>query len=327
MLRSPVETGTLKSVGTVSRDGFAEQVAALLADWGADSAESLRGMVRALLDEFDEPQLVEFERRVATTGGDWGYHPPDPVARSISRSIMSHVLLEGSGLDDAGALEAARSSRAMLMGNHLSFVDVNVLDYLIDRAGYGDVAERVTALVGPKVFELPIRRLASLCFGTIKLAQSSSRASGAALMRPREVAKLARNTIAAALERQQRGDLLLVFPEGSRSRSGGLERCLAAVARYLDGKDVVLIPWGHSGSERLVPLDEDRVQPSRVRVRIGPAIPAASVVEVCSGRRQLVMDTVGFLIAGQLPESYRGCYGTGDGELAEAREIAAGLLG
>ena len=111
---SPVETGTRKSGRTVSHDGFAEQLAMLLADWGAGSAESLRVLVRALLDEFGDAELVEFNQRVATTGGDWGYHPPDPVARRVSRAIMAHVLQEGSGIENAEALEAARSSRAVL---------------------------------------------------------------------------------------------------------------------------------------------------------------------------------------------------------------------
>jgi 1-acyl-sn-glycerol-3-phosphate acyltransferase len=237
------------------------------------------------------------------------------------------VLEAGSGLENAAALEAARSGRALLLGNHLSFVDVNVLDHLMAEAGYGDVAERITALVGPKVFASPIRRLASLCFGTIKLAQSTSRASGEAVMRPREVARLAIETIRTAQQRQAEGDHLLVFPEGSRSRGARLERCLAAVARYLDTPDTILIPWAHAGAEKLMPLGADRVFAATVRVRIGTPLPAARLLEACSGHRQLAMDVVGYLIAAALPEEYRGLYARPEGELAEAHGIARGLLG
>ena len=310
-----------------SRDTLAEQMTQLLADWGADSAESLRGPVEALLVQFDDRALAQLGERAVATGADWGYHPPDPVARSISRAMMRRVLEPGSGLENGAALEAARSSRVLLLGNHLSFVDVNVLDQLMAEAGYGDVAERITALVGPKVFASPIRRLASLCFGTIKLAQSASRASGEALMRPREVARLAIATIRTTQQRQSEGDHVLVFPEGSRSRSARLERCLAAVARYLETPDTVVIPWGHTGSERLMPLGADRVQSATVRVRIGTPLPAARLLEACSGHRQLVMDVVGFLIAEALPEEYRGLYARAEGELAEAHGIARGLLG
>ena len=47
----------------------------------------------------------------------------------------------------------------------------------------------MTVLVGPKVYMLAVRRLASLCFGSIKIPQSQSRASGEAVMPRREVAR------------------------------------------------------------------------------------------------------------------------------------------
>ncbi len=321
-----MESGTRAEGTTVSRDAFAERLADLLAEWGAGRGEALASLVWVALADYDDTDLQRFVERSANTGSDWGYHPPDPVARRISREMMRQVLQPGSSIENADALEVARSQVSVLLGNHLSFVDVNVLDYLMAESGYSDVAERVTALVGPKVFALPIRRIASLCFGTIKLAQSSSRASGEAVMRPRDVAKLAHGTIAAARERQTLGEHLLVFPEGSRSRSGGLERCLAGVARYLEAGDAMVIPWGHAGAERLVPLGEDHVHPTSVRIRIGAPIAASRLLEACSRKRQLVVDVIGFLIAEQVPGPYRGVYGRGSHDFREAREIAETLL-
>ena len=321
-----MEVQPSRGQGAVKRDAFADQMSVLLAEWGAGSENDLRPLLDGVLADYSDEQLGVLAERGANTGGDWGYHPPDPIGRRLSREMMRIVLRDSSGVDDVGELEAARSMSAVLLGNHLSFIDVNVLDYLVSQAGYGDVAERVTALVGPKVFAEPIRRLASLCFGTIKLAQSAARASGEAVMRPREVARLARATIGAANERAACGDHLLIFPEGSRSRSGSLERCLAGVTRYLEERDAVVIPWGHVGSDQLMPLEGDHVRPAEVRMRIGPAIPARRLIEACSGKRQLVMDVVGFLIAALVPESKRGAYAQASGELREASEIAETLL-
>jgi 1-acyl-sn-glycerol-3-phosphate acyltransferase len=238
---------------------------------------------------------------------------------------MSRVLQPGSEIQNADALATARDRSAVLVGNHLSYIDVNVFEYLMDRASFGDVAERLTTVVGPKVFTQPIRKLASLCFATVKLPQSTSRASGEAVMSAREVARVARRTIRTALERLAQGDVLLVFPEGSRSRSGGLERCLAAVARYLESPDTWVIPWAQTGCERLFPINDDQVHPATVVAHVGAGFPAALLFERCRSRRQLVADVIGVRIAALLPERYQGVYAVGAGEFDEAREIADAL--
>ena len=102
-------------------------------------------------------------------------------------------------------------------------------------------------------------------------------------------------------------------------------RSLAAVARYLERPETVLIPWGHTGCEKLFPIDEDRAHPALVRARVGAALPASRLLKLCGRRRQLIADVVGELIAACLPPAYRGVYGGDDAELLEAREIAAAL--
>ena len=66
----------------------------------------------------------------------------------------------------------AASRPVFLVVNHLSYVDANVLDALLVSSGQRAVADRMTVLVGPKVYMHPVRRLASLCFGAIKIPQS-----------------------------------------------------------------------------------------------------------------------------------------------------------
>ena len=304
------------------RADFARDLARLVASWGSDSVAALEPQMAALLSDISDEQLAEYHERMSSTGGDWDYYPPDLLARRISRTVMATVLLSGSGIENPDALAPAHERNAVLLGNHLSYVDVNVLDHLMSAAGHTEIADRLTTLAGPKVFSEPIRRLASLCFGTIKLPQSTSRASGEAVMSPREVAVLARKTIRAAVERQSEGDHLLVFPEGSRSRDGQMVRCLAAVARYLEGDSALVIPWGHHGCEQLFPVEDAQVHPARVRMRFGAVCESAELLELCRGRRQLVADTAGYLIADCLPEAYRGFYGSVHEELREAREIA-----
>ncbi len=314
-----------QSSGDDPLERIVEELVDLLSRWGAADPARLRSELTPLLAGATPVASERFRRRLESTGTTWGYHPPDPLARSVSRAVHALILGPGSALQDAATLEIARSRPLLLLGNHLSFVDANALDYLMAQAGYSDVAERLTTLVGPKVYTHSIRRLASLCFGTIKLAQSASRASGEALMPRREVARLATETFRIARERRSQGDHLLIFVEGTRSRTGAMQRALPAVARYLEDEDSVFVPWGIFGTERLLPIGEDRVHPTRVSARMGAPVEAGELLERCGGNRSLAMDAIGCLIAELLPQSHRGVYGGRRKKLARAREIASTL--
>jgi 1-acyl-sn-glycerol-3-phosphate acyltransferase len=302
-------------------DGLVSQMSRMLSEWGAGDAEALRAVIGPLARERGAADFQAFLEQARSTGATWGFHPAAELARQVSRAVMKQVVLPGSGLDHAARLEIARERPVVFLGNHLSFVDANVFDYLLADAGYGDVTEQLTTLVGPKVFTHPVRRLASLTFGTIKIPQSTSIASGEAVMPAREVARLAREIFRTSAERQQEGDHLLVFPEGSRSRTGAMQPCLAAVARYLQSPDAVIVPFGITGCEKLVPLDEDHVYPHVIRASIGVPVSAAKLLERAA-RREQAMHTVGFLIADALPQAYRGYYDGSDPRLAGARALA-----
>jgi 1-acyl-sn-glycerol-3-phosphate acyltransferase len=304
------------------REVLLEQLARLFGEWGAGERGELRARFEAALAGFDAAELQQFLDRLKTTGSDWGYHPPDPVARAVSRMGHSLVAGEGSSFEDGGGLGAARRGPVVLVGNHLSFIDANTVDFLLQRAGWRDVADRLTVLVGPKVYAEPIRRVASLCFGTIKLPQSTSRASGEAVMSRRETLRLAERALEAVHSRRACGDHLLIFGEGSRSRTGAMQRALAAVVRYVEEPFAQIVPFAVWGTERMVPVDDERAHRAPVHVRTGRALDAAALFERGGRRRSVLADALGFLIADLLPPPYRGCYASAEGELAPARALA-----
>jgi 1-acyl-sn-glycerol-3-phosphate acyltransferase len=127
-------------------------------------------------------------------------------------------------------------------------------------------------------------------------------------MDPREVARAARRSIEIAHERLQHGDVLLVFGEGTRSRTRGMQPMLAGVTRYLDVADTTVLPVGIVGTEELFPIDDDALHPVRVEVRVGQPIPAQEIRERCGGDRQGMMDDIGRAVAALLPSEYRGAY-------------------
>ncbi|MGH9884566.1 MAG: lysophospholipid acyltransferase family protein [bacterium] len=307
----------------VDRQEFIRRISKLLVEWGAGDGADLEERVAEALAGARADELEAFGERLASTGKTWGYHPFDPICRRISRLVHRMVLLPGSGLEASEALTFARSHPVFFVANHLSYIDANVVDALFVSGGFAEIADKATVLAGPKVFALPIRRLASLCFGTIKMPQSQSTASGEAVMPRREVARLALETLTSVAERRAKGDQLMVFIEGTRSRSATMQRVLPAAARYFEIPGTTIVPLGLHGTEKLMPLENDTVTPSVVRLRVGRAIDAAELFSRAGGKRPVVADALGFLIADLLPPEYRGDYASVTPGLQLARAAAS----
>jgi len=299
------------------------QAAGFFASDDPGYVEHVRNRLAAELDAVNDAAFSELLDRLMTTGGHWGYHPPHPIARHLHHVMASLVLEPGSRIEGAERLAVARERPVTFLVNHLSFADANVFECLLHAGGYEKVIDRLTVLAGPKVYSDPLRRFSSLCFGSIKTPQSQSVASGEALMSRREVAKLAAETIAAVEARRNAGDHLLIFVEGARSRDGGMQPALAAVSRYLDDPEVVILPVGVSGSERLVPVGEERLHRTEVVARIGAPVRSGELQARCEKKRGLLMDVIGLLIARQLPAAYRGVYADDAPNHDAARAIAA----
>jgi 1-acyl-sn-glycerol-3-phosphate acyltransferase len=298
---------------------------ALVGQSESPDARRLRSALVALVESVSDAALADFAERLRTTGGDWGYHAPDPTARELSHVVLGQLIEAGSQLEGAEHLAELGGRPAILLANHLAFVDANALEALLWRAGLRELCMRLCVVVGPKVFSLPLRRVASLCFGSLKIPQSQSRASDEALMSPREAARIAAEVVGVAAKRMDAGDALLIFVEGTRSRDGAMQRALPGVARYLEYPDALLVPIGLTGTEKLVRIGDERLHSARIGARVGAPLDGRLLLERCRNRRAMIMDAVGLAIAGQLPAEYRGAYASVDPALEPARQILTSL--
>lgn len=267
-----------------------------------------RQRIRDLVAPYDEVALQRVLQRIDRTGQAWGYHPPEDLVRRIYHAMGEITLLGDSCLVGGEHLEEVRDRKLILLSNHLSYSDANLIEILLARGGFEDVGARLSVVTGPKVYTDPLRRFSSLCFGTIKTPQSVSRASGQAVMAPRDVAAIAKQSLAAAAARVDAGDHLLLFPEGTRSRNGQMQPLLPAIARYLQDPDTFVLPVGITGTEHLVRLGENRVRETEVIVRLGRALPVHEMVERAGGKRAPIATEAGRAIAMLLPPGYRGHY-------------------
>ncbi|MEQ1757139.1 MAG: lysophospholipid acyltransferase family protein [Vicinamibacterales bacterium] len=270
--------------------------------------------------------LVGLKERLTADVG-WDYIAPDPLVRRIHHLLAERFLDPESALSGGEHLSTLEGRPVVFASNHLSYADANVIEVLLQRSGLESWAVRLTALAGPKVFTSRTRRFSSLCFGTVKVPQSADVSSEEAAMSPRDVARAARHAIEVAHKRLEAGDALILFGEGTRSRSGGMQPILGGVARYLERPGTWVVPTALIGSETFFAVGDTTIRPSRVMMTLGAPISADALFAAANGDRRLVVDAVGLAIAGELPQEYRGTYGDGE-PFTDARQalMAARLL-
>jgi len=305
----------------VGRDTLINGITTFLRDHPPSTLAEIRDSLGREIDAAGPEALARLNERLGDGGGDWSYCSHDPLARRIHHVLAESLLHRDStifGLEHAAAV-AGRP--IVIFANHLSYSDANLLEILLQRFGGSVLADRLTVMAGPKVYSSLKRRFSSLCFGTIMTPQSSALSSEDAVMNPRDVARAARVSIDTAHERLEKGDALLVFGEGTRSRSSGMQHLLPGVSRYLEGPGTWVLPAGITGTEELFPVGVDALHSVPICVRFGRPFPAQLLHERANGDRKLMMDGIGLAIASMLPPEYRGAYGDDTAELDEARRL------
>lgn len=262
-------------------EALREEVAAAVADALGDDDEAMRAMLR----------------RFAAIGQEHAIYPADPLARRMSRAYMA-VVTRGSAVQGLHQL-AGLDGPQLWIGNHLSYVDTQATDALLAAAGAAALADGLLAVAGPKVYGDPFRRMAALCLSTLHTAQSTRLSTNEAELSPREVAAIALRSVKQAADwRQQRGPVLL-YPEGSRSRSGRMGSFLRAVDRYARGA-AWIVPVAVVDTHHLFGMDE-RMRPSVVGLRVGAPIATSSL----PSDRSAPLEAAWEALAALLPEHLR----------------------
>lgn len=238
----------------------------------ADAAAA--AAVRASIERVPDEELYELVRRLVVLGEENTTYPAYPLARRLGRATMA-VVMAGSRVVGAEHLAPGDGRGEVWLCNHLSYIDTQVTDRLLCDAGRSDRADGLIAVAGPKVYAEPFRRMAALSLNTLKTVQSGRISHNEVAMSPRDLARIAMESVALAKAWRENRGALLIYPEGTRSRTGHMGPWLRGVERYLRGAKRV-VPIAVVGTDRLFSFRE-RMVPGEVELRIGQPFPLDAV--------------------------------------------------
>ena len=207
------------------------------------------------------------------------------AARTVIRSL-AHVRLDG----ELGAIP--RTGPLILAANHLSNADGPLLaGWLVPALG-----RRIHWLGKREMFKVPG---SGLFLGAASVHPVDR--AGADI----EAYRLAERILAS-------GNVLLAFPEGTRSRTGLLQRPREGIGLLALRTDAPVLPVGIVGTDRLWPPGDHPRLGARVTIRVGAPFRVSEALGDAGGDRRrakgLATDAVMERIAVLLPERQRGDY-------------------
>ena len=157
---------------------------------------------------------------------------------------------------------------ALVAANHVSFLDPLLLPLVVPR-------RRVMFLTKMKYINRSSLRWFIRGAGAIPVATNDRDAAS--------------EVVAAGVHAVRQGKLVGIFPEGTRSRDGRLQRGKTGVARIAIEAGVPVIPAGIVGTNRAFPPGARLPRPRSVQIKFGPSIrfaaPAGTVPDPPVSRR------------------------------------------
>ncbi len=297
------------------------EMRALFPDWGTTVPRKIWPVIEAAVYESPLPEIEDFLEKYRSAGKEWGFHPFAPLVRRILKYVLfiiAHPVMRGTGnLEKAlSLLNEGKAERLIIVTNHLSYADANLLATLLQPTftahGFED---DFSVVVGPKVYNEKFKAFSSLHFNSLLIAQSLSVATKEAALPLKEIARAAKKVMADIEEKVR---VLLIFPEGGRSRSGAMNRFLPGVLKLIEASgNAVILPGGILGGEKILPIHDHTLHEARVEISLGEPI-AMSDIWTRYGReessKQEIMDFIGRRVARCLPAERRGIYAEGADE-------------
>lgn len=263
-------------------------LAGYIADPAAAAASQAR--VAAVLAPVPDAAIAALARHLADCGSAPVKWAADPTARAVSRAWCADVI-RAAPVEGLAHLDGDQPT--IIVCNHRSYLDTTATDAALVWAGRADLADRLATVAGPKVYEDVFRRFAAACLTTLPAPQSAT-IEGAARLSPRDLARQAQQAIALSHEAVREGAIVLLYPEGSRTRTRRLGPFLRGIWRYLAIDGLRVVPAAILGTDTILAVGADKLTPGEISLRFG----APLQVDAANARERLeaVFDGVAALL-------------------------------
>ncbi len=283
-------------------------------DWRKTVPLDLHSILHDLAVEFSVLEIENFVEHFNNAGKTWGFYPGSTFVRIFLDKVVDLLtntnFIGKENVDSAfSLLNKGSIDKLFIISNHISYGDANVIasEFSPFMKKY-DFKKDFSVVVGPKVYNNKFKKFSSLHFNSLLIAQSRSVATEDASVKYREVANATRKV---ARDIRKKVKILLIFPEGSRSRSKKLKTFLPGVFRLMNipGNTAVL-PVSIVGTEKLLPINATALNFSDLRLNVGDMIFLEDLKKSFKGknRKAEIMDELGRAVAKLHPEDQRGVY-------------------
>jgi 1-acyl-sn-glycerol-3-phosphate acyltransferase len=152
------------------------------------------------------------------------------------------------------------------ISNHLTYADSHVIEMILIRLGFQDMADHIIHIAGQKTFEIS-RRFLTRSLNTIRVYQPKANID--------RVVKKKMNSRALrwAARQKRKGYSLLVFPEGTRTRMAKRFNLKSGNPRTtIYFRNSIVVPLALMGSEEMLPVGRVLPRPATINLRIGKPI-------------------------------------------------------
>ncbi len=218
---------------------------------------------------------------------------PENMRKSVINSILKGSIKYYANLqvENIDSIKKRKNKPTIYISNHLSNIDAPVLNLYLRKHNLAYIA-------GVKLKDVKITRLIMESLNTIEIKPNTPDMAA----------------VKTAINHVKTGGSLVIFPEGTRSRSASMNRALKGFVLIAKMSNAAIVPIGLSGTDKLLPIKDsdmgrENLRKADVKVVFGEpfVLPKKKDVSVADFN-QYIADYCMLQIAKNLPESYRGYY-------------------
>ena len=220
---------------------------------------------------------------------------PVSLIRLLGRIMTTYFLKKYAELDIQGKeiLSEREKKPTIFISNHLSNIDGVVLNSLLKK-------NSAAFMAGIKLEKNPFTSFFLKSINHIPITPGSPD----------------KNAIKSALKHLKEGGSIVIFPEGTRSRTGSLISVKKGFILLVKLANVPVVPIALEGTEMVLPIDDgdmggEKLRRSKVKVKIGKPFTLPSKEECPAGSdwQEICVDYAMGKIAAMMEPKYQGVYG------------------